>query len=74
MRETTQPLGMSPASSPSITIEEMKPATARLAPRLPAAIGMIGMMAPSPIENRRVGRKAASATERKLNGRSAEDM
>ena len=74
MRETIQPLGMSPASSPSITIDAMKPAIASDAPRFPAAIGMIGMIAPSPIENSRVGRKAARATERKLNGRSSEVM
>jgi hypothetical protein len=33
---------------------------------------MIGMIAPSPIENRSVGRKAARATERKLKGLSSE--
>ena len=65
---------MSPASSPSITMDAMKPAIARFAPRLPAATGMIGMIAPSPTENSRVGRKAARATERKLNGRSSEVM
>jgi hypothetical protein len=35
-----------------------------------ATTGMIGMIAPSPMANTRVGKKAANATERRLKGRS----
>ena len=55
-------------STPTMIIDAMRPATARLAPRLFATIGMMGTMAPSPTENSSVGSSAGSAIERKLNG------
>ena len=74
MRDTSQPLGMSPTSSPTIRMAEIRPARARLAPRFPATIGIIGMTAPSPIENSSVGSSAGSARLRQRNGVSAGDI
>ena len=65
---TSHPLGMSPTSWPTMIIAAMRPAIARDTPRSSATIGMMGMIAPSPIENKSVGTKAGSATDRKLKG------
>ena len=64
MRATRAPAGMSPTSSPTRIIAAMRPAPARPAPRLSATTGMIGMIAPSPIENSSVGRKTETTTDR----------
>ena len=63
MRLMSQPLGMSPNSSPTMIIARMNPAMASVAPRLFATSGIIGMIAPSPIEKSRVGRNAETATD-----------
>ncbi len=74
MRLTTDPLGMSPTSSPSMIMPPMNAAIASEAPRLPATIGMMGMIAPSPMEKRSAGSSAGSATARREKGASGVDI
>ena len=56
MRATSQPAGRSPTSSPTMSIDAIRPAIASEAPRSVATTGMIGMSAPSPNEKMNVGR------------------
>jgi hypothetical protein len=52
-------------------IEAISPAIASVAPILCATVGMIGIIAPSPVEKSSVGRNAGSAIELHLKGSSS---
>ena len=71
MRLTIQPLGMSPTSSPSMIMrgDEAGDGEGRRRGRA-ATAGMIGMIAPSPIENSSVGRSAGSGDGAEAEGGS----
>ncbi len=57
MRDTSQPLGMSPISSPTRMSAATKPAKGSEAPSVVATTGMIGMIAPSPMREERRGQE-----------------
>ncbi len=73
-RDTSQPLGILPSNSPTVSTAATRPAMASVAPRSPATVGMIGMIAPSPIEKRSVGSSAGSAIDRQRNGTWVADI